>query len=221
MSKVGFSNISGVPNVIGVVDGTHILLRPPAGTEEPLYVCRKGGHSINVQVVCDSTMKITNIVAKHAGSTHDSYIWRNCGLRENFVQSPPTGWLLGDSGYAVEPWLLTPLENPITIQEKNYNTRFKKTRYIVENCIGLWKSVFRCIDKSGGILLYTPIKVCKIIIATAVLHNIRRDLRIYEDETYEVEEMEADSITRNLEQNAITVQGHQVRRNLINSGHFG
>jgi len=33
------------------------------------------------------------------------------------------------------------------------------------------KSRFRCLDKSGGTLLYTAEKACQLVTATAVLHN--------------------------------------------------
>ena len=52
-------------------------------------------------------------------------------------------WLLGDSGYACKPWLLTPIPIPQTPQEVRYNAAHKTTRCIVERCIGVLKSRFR------------------------------------------------------------------------------
>jgi len=244
-TKIQFATLAAFPNVIGAVDGTHVFFRPPSGPDEPLYVCRKGGHSMNAQVTCDKEMRITSVVAKYPGSTHDSFIWKNCDLREHFVSNPPNGWLLGqhklfekitnkgsegpqlqlnlylgDSGYGVEPWLITPLSEPITVKEKNFNRSLKKTRYIVENTIGLWKSVFRCIDKSGGVLLYSPLKVCKFIIATAVLHNMRRKLKLPEDEAFaDVEGEEEEETPPDMDDNAITTAGNRVRKSIIET-HF-
>jgi DDE superfamily endonuclease len=79
--------------------------------------------------------------------------------------------LVGDSGYPLEPWLLTPLSTPTTPEEETYNAKHTKTRVVVERCFGLLKSRFRCLDKTGGTLLYTPEKTCRLIIACAVLHN--------------------------------------------------
>jgi hypothetical protein len=62
-----------------------------------------------------------------------------------------------------------------------YNRSHKKTRRIVENTIGLMKMVFRCLDNSGGNLCYNPLKVCKIILSVAVLHNMRRNLSLIEE----------------------------------------
>lgn len=49
-AKVHFMERSGVPGVIGAVDGTHIQIRRPA-TSEHLFANRKAKHSLNVMVV--------------------------------------------------------------------------------------------------------------------------------------------------------------------------
>lgn len=45
----GFLQISGFPNVIGAIDGTHINIRAPHLDPE-CYVNRKGHHSVQLQV---------------------------------------------------------------------------------------------------------------------------------------------------------------------------
>jgi len=42
---------------------------------------------------------------------------------------------------------------------------------VIERCFGLLKSRFRCLDKSGGTMLYSAEKACQLVTATAVLHN--------------------------------------------------
>lgn len=44
-----FEIASGFPNIIGVIDGTHIKIRAPQEDKQS-YVNRKGYHSIHVQV---------------------------------------------------------------------------------------------------------------------------------------------------------------------------
>ena len=46
------------------------------------------------------------------------------------------------------------------------------TRVTVERCFGLLKGRWLRIGPAGGTLLYTPEKVCHIILACSVLHNI-------------------------------------------------
>jgi DDE superfamily endonuclease len=78
---------------------------------------------------------------------------------------------LGDSGYPAEPWLLTPLATPTTPSETAYNAAHVRTRNVIERCFGVMKSRFRCLDQSGGTLLYTPERACRIVTAVCVLHN--------------------------------------------------
>lgn len=80
--------------------------------------------------------------------------------------------MLGDSGYPLEPWLLTPYENPEpNTPEGHYNRAHKITRSIIERCNGRFKLVFRCLLGERK-LRYSPEKVGVIINACAVLHNL-------------------------------------------------
>ncbi|WAR31749.1 HARB1-like protein [Mya arenaria] len=47
-TKSDFYGIAGFPNVIGVIDGTHVQIKAPL-QDEPAYVNRMGYHSINTQ----------------------------------------------------------------------------------------------------------------------------------------------------------------------------
>ncbi|XP_061170751.1 putative nuclease HARBI1 [Saccostrea echinata] len=167
-----FSLIANMPNTIGCIDGTHIRIKSPS-VDEHLYINRKNYHSINVQGVCDASLKFINIVAKWPGGTHDAFIWSNSALNRLFETGRiAEGWLLGDSGYPLRPWLLTPVNNPSTKAEERYNTAHIRTRNSVERSFGILKSRFCCLDASGGSLLYSPQKACDIVVACVVLHNM-------------------------------------------------
>ena len=94
-TKIDFNSIAGFSNVVEAIDCTHIAVKTPSEHEEA-FVNRKGIHTINVQAVCDPDMKITNIVAKWPGSTHDSFIWCSSGLYTVFERNDINGWLLGE-----------------------------------------------------------------------------------------------------------------------------
>lgn len=55
--KEGFYAIAHFPNVVGAIDGTLIPIRGMNGEDEPVYVCRKNFHALNVQGVVDANMR--------------------------------------------------------------------------------------------------------------------------------------------------------------------
>lgn len=136
--KQQFRQASGIPGIVGCIDGTHVHIQAPS-EHEYLYVNRKGYHSINVQIVCDRQSNIFNLVARWPGSTHDARILRESQLSNIFEAGGVSGILLGDSGYPLKRWLMTPIIAPRTQQEQRYNTIHATTRSIVERCIGVLK----------------------------------------------------------------------------------
>ncbi|KAJ4427679.1 hypothetical protein ANN_25328 [Periplaneta americana] len=165
-----FYDIARFPQVIGAIDGTHIPITNPGGELAQIYINRKGWYSLNVQVISDASFQILDIVARWRGSAHDSRIFNESRIKERFEQHEFGRFiLLGDSGYGVHKYLLTPLRNPETRQERVYNTCHKKTRNVVERCFGCWKGRFRCLTKNIGTRLGTA---KNIIVACAVLHNL-------------------------------------------------
>ena len=92
-----FFEMLGFPQLVGVVDGTHIGLHGcKLGDNEPIYVNRKGRHTINVQLIGDASFKITNVVARWPGSTHVSRIFNASRVGQLFQRGELHGILLGD-----------------------------------------------------------------------------------------------------------------------------
>lgn len=79
---------------------------------------------------------------------------------------------IGDQGYPLKPWLMTPLTNPQTQQEQAYNRAHARTRVTIERAIGLLKGRWLCLSRAGGTLQYRPEKVCSMVMACCVLHNL-------------------------------------------------
>jgi len=78
--KSEFFDVAGFPNVLVCVDGTQIAITAPT-TNEHIYVCRKGFHSMNIQAICDAKLRFTSIVTKYPGSTHGCVTARLCRLQ--------------------------------------------------------------------------------------------------------------------------------------------
>ncbi|XP_041377274.1 putative nuclease HARBI1 [Gigantopelta aegis] len=55
--KEKFYSLASFPNVIGAIDGTLIPIQGMTGTDENLYVCRKGFHALNIMAVADAKMR--------------------------------------------------------------------------------------------------------------------------------------------------------------------
>lgn len=121
-NKEQFRQIAGLPNIIGAIDGTHIRIVRPKEFEAE-YVNRKRYHSINVQVVFDAQYHIIDLEARWPGSTHDSRILNESGLKLIFEngEAPAGNHLLGDCGYGAKSWLWTPFLRPHPGYQTDYN----------------------------------------------------------------------------------------------------
>ena len=129
-----------------------------------------------LQVVCDADLVFIDVVAKWPGSVHDARILRRSALFDAFEgpRKPVTGFLLGDSGYMLRDWLLTPIVNPRTQQEETYNFRQSSTRTAVERSIGVAKRRWHCLRR----LRLSPTKACQVITVCLMLHNRARKLAL-------------------------------------------
>ena len=213
--KADFHAVAGFPGVLGCVDGTHIPIIAPY-VDEFAYVNRKKFHSLNIQAICDSNMVFQDVVAKWPGSHHDSFIMEASAIHNKFERGRfGEGWLLGDSGYSLKSWLMTPLTNPTTPRENNYNYAHKKTRSLIERAFGILKSRWRILDHTGGSLCYAPHRVAKIILTCTMLHNIcRRDDASDNDTNDIVPSLNVENERSN--NSALTTTGIRQRQRLIN-----
>ena len=183
-AKQGFYTLGGFPNVIGCVDGTHIRLHCVPKDFENDFVNRKRYKSINVQFVSDHNLKFIDVVAEWPGSTHDSFIFNNSRLKQYLQRNHTTldkGILLGDSGYGLTHYLMTPYDNPVTPEQRRFNRAHKSTRCSVERSIGQLKKRFYCLHHG---LRVSPERASMIIGACSILHNIAiiRNEEPFEDE---------------------------------------
>ncbi|XP_038063164.1 uncharacterized protein LOC119733871 [Patiria miniata] len=60
----------------------------------------------------------TNCVIYWAGSTHDSRIFRESAILRSFQHGQVDGYLLGDKGYTLCPYLMTPYINPEGVEQQ-------------------------------------------------------------------------------------------------------
>ncbi|KAG5882499.1 hypothetical protein JTB14_008472 [Gonioctena quinquepunctata] len=80
---------------------------------------------------------------------------------------------IGDSGYPLRSYLMTPLANPVTPGENLYNEALTRTRNAIERVFGKWKRRFPVVAYGFRLKLET---IMALILATTVLHNLARDM---------------------------------------------
>ncbi|XP_020712831.1 putative nuclease HARBI1 [Ceratitis capitata] len=120
-------------------------------------------------------MVITYVDARHPGANHDAFIWKHSTaeqmLNSDFNNGKINTWLLGDSGYPLEPYLMTPFRLPGDEIQRRFSDRHAKARNIIGRCFGVLKNKFRCIISSRG-LQYSTEKASKVINACCELRNV-------------------------------------------------
>ncbi|XP_032690770.1 putative nuclease HARBI1 [Odontomachus brunneus] len=163
---------------LGAIDCTHIaIFAPNPDKHEEAYVNHHGYHSLNVQMICDPNLKILNVNARYPGARHDAYIWNDSAARRVMERAYNRGerraYFIGDSGYPLEPWLLTPLpREPEGTPRFAYNEALCSARNCIERLFNVLKSTWRCHSRHR-VLQYEPGFAGKIVNACAVFHNMR------------------------------------------------
>lgn len=161
------------PAAIGVLDCTHVRIKKPSRHGDE-YINRKNYPSINVQATCNSKEIFTSVDASWPGSVHDSRIWHNSPIFLAMKENIEDALILGDEGYGIAPWLMTPYRNPQTPEELSYNKCFTKERVIIERCFGQVKQRFPILQYKIRTSLE---KAPKIIVCCFILHNVAKYLK--------------------------------------------
>jgi hypothetical protein len=104
--------------VIGLIDGTLIRLNAtPPGPEGGRFRCRKGYPALNALCIVDYRGRFSYVNCRWPGSAHDAFILQSGEVWRAF-ENPhpgeaigPNYSILGDSGFALKPWCMTPFRN--------------------------------------------------------------------------------------------------------------
>lgn len=150
-----------------------------------------------MQATCDANELFTSVDISWPRSVHDSRVLRNSKVYTAMMNAYGDALLLGDDGYPLPPWLMTPFRNPQTEAETNYNKIFTKERCIIERCFGQLKQKFTILQykiRIGADL------VAMVIASCFVLHNIAKFLK---DEYIYEKENNASTDFRNMEMDKI------------------
>ncbi|XP_067860672.1 putative nuclease HARBI1 [Heptranchias perlo] len=129
-------------------------------------------------------------------SLGDAFILRQSNNPDLFVPGTSLeGWLLGDKGYPLQTWLMTALRNPTNEHQQRYDDSHVTARCVIEQAISMLKVHFRCLDRTGGSLQYSPVEVSRIIAVCCVLHNMakQRGLEVEKEQAAQYSSSDEDS----------------------------
>lgn len=145
-------------DVAGIIVGTLIKIDAPSGIDEPAFVDRHNHHSVNLTVVCGPQFQFFYATAQSPGKVHDARALRVSSLwtswEENRWRPFQNAIILGDSAYPLLEWLMTPIIRQQNIRPEfangieRYRRIHRKTRFKVENAIGILREQFPCLVES-------------------------------------------------------------------------
>lgn len=183
LNMAQFREFSGLPGIVGAIDGTHFHIRKPNHSPEDYFYFKSGGYTMACQAVVDRDRKFIDISVGMPGSTNDARQLRRSMLYqkatttnlfnpgdsiEGFVP-----YLVGDKGYPILPWLITPYrEMPNgrrSVQETLFNRKLSRARSVVENSFGILKQTFRELHSASDLhVTLLP----DVVVSCCILHNL-------------------------------------------------
>jgi len=212
----GFKNIGGFENVIGAIDGTHIILGIAPLKQPEIYWNRKKKYSIQCQGIVDHRGIFIDYEIGWPGSVHDAKVYRNSFFYQN-VSTLIEGWdyLLGDSAYPLSSFLIKPFSNPENNLQTQFNVTHSLHRVVVENAFGRFKNRFCSLKELNVKKISTAVRLTECCI---ILHNFLEmnndnwdELDELDDESYDDDE---NNNLDNLNENVLKREG-EIKRNQI------
>lgn len=141
--KVQLYGLAWFPNVIGAIDCTHIQLQSLLRMYGKLYRNKKEYFSLNVQALVNTNLEFTDVVVRWPGSANDNNIFGNSRLKARIKLSEFFDCIiLGDSGYVLPHFFLTPLLHKTKNAWRLYNESQIRYRNVVERTFEVWKLRF-------------------------------------------------------------------------------
>ncbi|KAF0703292.1 hypothetical protein AaE_015447 [Aphanomyces astaci] len=172
--ELGFRSNQNMSGIVGDIDGTLIEIQRPKDYDG--FYNRHGDPSLNVQAMVDHTGAFTSVDIR-PGSFSDRRIWKMSTLGRTFRTKFPCGsYIIGDSGYALFPWLIVPYlphEEPnktLSSCQRHFNYIHSSTRMVVECAFGRLKERFRMLKIPMSEKSMT--QTSRNVMACMVLHNI-------------------------------------------------
>eukprot|EP01018_Ginkgo_biloba_P029127 Gb_19400 [translate_table: standard] len=178
----GFKDLTGLPNMCGAIDGSHVKIhkRP---SNEFIYKCRHHFVAVLLQAVSDHRKVFWDICVRAPGGTDDSTHFRESTLFNKLLSGQVLmdavvtirgihirPYLVGDWCYPLLSYLVRPFSSngSGTPAENAFDASLMRGRSSVEQAIGLLKGRWRILQDLNVGLNHAP----QTIVACCVLHNM-------------------------------------------------
>ena len=139
----GFQSIGGFKNIIGAIDGTHLILNDKPSNTPESYFNRKKFYSIQCQGIVDYRGIFISYDIGWPGSVHDAKVYKNSSfykLKNELIIDDD--YLFKNLAYLIFPFLITPFHLSSNKQQKNFNYTHLLYRVVVKHAFGRLKSRF-------------------------------------------------------------------------------
>ncbi|KAM3215645.1 hypothetical protein ACQJBY_067590 [Aegilops geniculata] len=214
--KRKFDKIHGLPNCCSVVHTTHIKFGSQNHENEE-------NDGMLMQAMVDPDMRFTDISLgsqrnmNQSSMLHNSYPFKCCErgawLNGSNLKVPSGGgsevkeYIIGDAGYPLRPWLLTPyqLENGLSLSgaKVEFNKRHSAAAAVALRALARLKETWKCLEGEGWrpnnqLEAYWTVDTC------CILHNIVIDME--GDKEEEKEENYSKQVRQLADEDAIRVR---------------
>ncbi|XP_066539932.1 putative nuclease HARBI1 [Hoplias malabaricus] len=176
----GFKNISGIPNVVGVLGCFHVKVTPPP-SELSLFLNTLGYPSVTVQMVSDVDGNLLSVEQCYPGGTREQYVWERSTICQEFVSfRHGQTWVIGGRGLPPGRHVLTPVERSQlkTSAARRFNITHSRVMTYNQHVFGCLKARFQCLNDLGTVQADALESVACIIKACCVLHNISKKFSV-------------------------------------------
>ncbi|XP_054921067.2 putative nuclease HARBI1 [Dermacentor andersoni] len=204
-----FEKVSGMPDVVGCIDGSYIKIQCPEKKVASTYCNRHHYLSLTLQAVCDDKRRFLDAFIGSSSKMHDSHVFSLSPLSKKISAVCQGSYhLLGDAAYPLREHLLTPYRDygALTKQQKHFNYKFSATRVLIENAFSTLKKRFRQ-------LMYLELRTIpwlnKFIISCCVLHNLCIEYGDVEPDDDDNEQAPSDVQWQNCSDNHIDKSGEE------------
>lgn len=164
---------SKFPFACGAIDCIQIPIWQPSLPNRQTYVNRNSEFSYNVQAVCDDRLLFRHVWVGPPGSAADAQILADSQFSAGAAITIPQNYhLLGDAGYPLHLWLMTPYKHGhgrrLTEEQQKWNKELSFTRSSIERAFGLVKDRWQLLR---NLQVRKQESIRELIRCAFILHN--------------------------------------------------